>query len=129
VLLLLLLLTYHLLTQSPHYRCLFCWFGESLRFGFGHFLFDGIVPVGVVCRRYYYWQLSMAALGDLQSVAEGETSINDAKRQINSFQTKSDLYYAFDSIQRCVTCPPTPVRQPLSVNPCALNPCALNPVR
>jgi len=54
---------------------------------------------------YYYWQLSMAALGDLQSVAEGETSINDAKRQINKFQTKSDLYYSFDSIQRYIAEP------------------------
>lgn len=54
---------------------------------------------------YYYWQLSMAALGDLSSIEERGESLDFAKERAKLFQEKSELYYAFDSIQRYIAEP------------------------
>jgi intraflagellar transport protein 122 len=54
---------------------------------------------------YYYWQLSMAALGDLSSIEERGESLDEARERAKLFQKKAEQYYAFDSIQRYIAEP------------------------
>lgn len=54
---------------------------------------------------YYFWQLSMAALGNLESVKERGESPDNVMKQMRDFQHRANLYYAYDSIQRYIAEP------------------------
>ena len=54
---------------------------------------------------YYFWQLSIAALGNMADYKDGSEVPDEMMKQMQDFQRRADLYYAYDSIQRYIAEP------------------------